>query len=146
MRKGDSFSISFHEGEVDFPYNLKIHVKKINSPTSPKFTYRFLALSSDNGNNPDSQFIIAFFQALSYLQSDPNFSGLKVEYRRPNENQPNIYFERIIHLDRPIFDSLMHGGRNPYAKPMFLGLLNLGCPTLFAGSLAGNTPCEYLHH
>lgn len=110
MRKGDSFSISFHQGEVNFPYNLKIYVKKISNTTSPKFTYRFLALTSDNGNNPDNQFIIAFFQALSYLQSDPNFSGLKVEYRMPNANQSNIYFERVIHIDRPIFDSLFITG------------------------------------
>jgi hypothetical protein len=110
MRKGDSFSISFHQGEVNFPYNLKIYVKKISNATSPKFTYRFLALTSDNGNNPDSQFIIAFFQALSYLQNDPNFSGLKVEYCRPKADQSNIYFERIIHIDRPIFDSLFITG------------------------------------
>jgi hypothetical protein len=110
MRKGDSFSISFHQGEVDFPYNLKIYVEKISNATPPTFTYRFLALTSDNGNNPDNQFIVAFFQALSYLQSDPNFSGLKVEYRRPNPNPSNIYFERVIHLDRPIFDSLFITG------------------------------------
>ena len=44
MKDGDLFSISFHQGEVDLPYNLKVQVSKINNDDTNKHTYRFVAL------------------------------------------------------------------------------------------------------
>jgi len=80
------FSVSFHQGEVTFPYGLKIQVRKINSDTSKKYAYRFVALKKDNHGNPNNNFILAFFTALTYLQNDANFSGLKFKYILPDEN------------------------------------------------------------
>jgi hypothetical protein len=125
MNKGDSFSISFHQGKVDFPYDLKIHVNQISNGSPEKCSYRFIAYKQDNQNNLDSQFISAFFTALTYLQNDANFSGLKFEYLLPDENQKDIYFERIAHLDNPIFDSLLVGG---YIGEDEVVITNLSCP------------------
>lgn len=87
MKEGELFSISFHQGEVDFPYNLKIKVRKINNDSSQKHTYHFVALKKDNHGNPNIKFILAFFTALTYLQNDANFSGLKFKYILPDKNQ-----------------------------------------------------------
>jgi hypothetical protein len=87
MKQGESFSISFHQGEVDFPYNLKIQVSQINNDTPKKYAYRSVALKEDNHGNPNVKFITAFFTALSYLQNDANFSGLEFEYLLPDQNQ-----------------------------------------------------------
>ncbi len=126
MKKGDLFSISFHQGEVDFPYNLKIQVKKINNNTSQKCSYHFVALNKDdNYGNPDIKFITAFFAALNYLENDPNFSGLEAEYILPDENQKEIYFERIIHVNQPVFDSLLVTG---YVDEDEVVINSLSCP------------------
>jgi hypothetical protein len=125
MQKGNSFSISFHQGEVIFPYNLKIHVSKLSSGTSQKHSYHFVALLKDNQGNSSLKFIPAFFSGLTYLQNDANFSGLKVEYIMPDENQKEIYFERIIHVDNPIFDSLLVTG---YIGLDEVVISSLSCP------------------
>jgi hypothetical protein len=90
MKKGESFSISFHQGEVDFPYQLKIRLSKINNDTSQKHAYRFVALNKDNYDNPNVKFITAFFTALTYLQTDANFSGLEFDYILPDETQKKL--------------------------------------------------------
>lgn len=128
MKQNDSFSISFHQGTVEFPYNLTIQVSKTTNNTSPKYTYHFIALDKDNSDNPNIQFIIAFFSALSYLQqSDANFSGLKFEYILPDENQKEIYFQKKIHVDNPIFDSLIVTGYASECK-YEVGITSLSCP------------------
>lgn len=125
MKKGDSFSISFHQGKVDFPYNLKIRLSKKDNDTSKKHTYHFVALNKDNHGNPNSKFIPAFFTALTYLQNDANFSGLEFEYILPDETKKEIEFERIIYVDNPIFDSLLITG---YVGEDEVVIISLSCP------------------
>ena len=111
MKYGDLFSISFHQGEVDLPYNLKIQVNKIDNDSTKKYAYRFVALKKDNQGNPNIMFITSFFTALRYLQqSDANFSGLDIKYILPAQNQEEIELERIVYVDQPIFDSLFVTG------------------------------------
>ncbi|HEY9637980.1 MAG TPA: hypothetical protein V6D14_31595 [Coleofasciculaceae cyanobacterium] len=125
MQPGDLFSISFHQGTVDFPYNLKIQVSKINNDTSPNYTYKFIALNIDNDSNPNIKFITSFFSALRYLQTDANFSGLDVEYVLPDENEKEVLFKKIIHVDNPIFDSLLVTG---YIGEDEVVINSLSCP------------------
>lgn len=128
MRKGDSFSISFHQGEVDLPYHLKIQVSQINKNKDnvKNYAYRFVALKKDNQGNPNIKFITSFFTALSYLQqSDANFSGLDFEYLLPDKNQEEIEFERIVKVDNPIFDSLFVTG---YIGEDEVVIISLSCP------------------
>ena len=125
MKKGESFSISFHQGEVDFPYELKIRLSKINNDTSQKHAYRFVALNKDNQDNPNVKFITAFFTALTYLQTDANFSGLEFDYILHDETQKEIEFERIIYVDNPIFDSLPITG---YIGADEVVINSLSCP------------------
>jgi hypothetical protein len=125
VKEGDLFSVSFHQGEVTFPYGLKIQVRKINSDTSKKYAYRFVALKKDNHENPNIKFILAFFTALTYLQSDANFSGLKFKYILPDENQEEIEFERIVYVNKPIFDSLFITG---YIGENEVFISSVSCP------------------
>ncbi len=53
MDEGHSFSISFHQGEVNFPYDLKIQVSKIDNDDSRNYAYRLLALKKYNEGNPN---------------------------------------------------------------------------------------------
>jgi hypothetical protein len=125
MKEGDSFSISFHEGKVDFPYNLKVHVIKIKNDTSKNYAYHFVALNKDNYGNPNIKFIAAFFAALDYLQNDANFSGITSESILPGENQEEIYFQRMIYINNPIFDSLLITG---YIGEDEVVINSLSCP------------------
>lgn len=125
MKEGELFSISFHQGEVDFPYNLKIKVSKINNDSSQKHIYHFVALKKANHGNPNIKFILAFFTALTYLQNDANFSGLKFKYILPDQNQEEIEFERIVYVDKPIFDSLFITG---YVGENEVFISSVSCP------------------
>jgi hypothetical protein len=125
MKKGDSFSISFHQGEVDFPYDLKVKVRKLNNNESSKYTYEFVALKEDNQGNPNIKFITAFFTALTYLQNDANFSNLKFEYLLPDQDRDELEFKRIAHIDNPIFDSLFVNG---YIGEDEVVIISLSCP------------------
>ena len=125
MKKGDSFSISFHQGEVNFPYDLKIQVSKIDNDDSRNYAYRLLALKKDNEGNPNKKFITAFFSALSYLKNDANFSGLEFEYLLPDPDEKEIEFERIVYVDNPIFDSLFVTG---YVEEDEVVIISLSCP------------------
>ncbi len=125
MDEGHSFSISFHQGEVNFPYNLKIHVNPVSKDDSSKYSYHFIAFNKDNQENPNIKFIPAFFAALNYLQYDANFSGLEFKYIVPDENETEIYFERIVRVDNPIFDSLLVTG---YVGKDEVVISSLSCP------------------
>lgn len=125
MNEGNSFSISFHQGEVNFPYNLKIHVSQINEENSSKYSYHFVAFNQDNQGNPNLKFIPAFFAALTYLEYDANFSGLEFKYIVPDENETEIYLERIVRVDKPIFDSLLVTG---YVGKDEVVISSLSCP------------------
>jgi hypothetical protein len=125
MNEGNLFSISFHQGEVAFPYNLKMHVSQVSKDDSPKYSYHFVAFNQDNQGNPNLKFIPAFFAALTYLQYDPNFSGLEFKYIVPDENETEIYFERIVRVDNPIFDSLLVTG---YVGKDEVVISSLSCP------------------
>lgn len=127
MAPSEFFSISFHQGIVDLPYHLKLHVNKISDDESPKHSYHFIALNKDNPNHPKLGFISGFFAALAYLKNnDANFSGLKFQYILPDD-PPNedVYFERIIHVANPIFDSLIVTG---YITPGEVVISSLSCP------------------
>ncbi|MBD2130398.1 hypothetical protein NDI39_16855 [Microcoleus sp. ZQ-A2] len=125
MNEGHSFSISFHQGEVNFPDNLKIHVNQVSKDDSSKYSYHFIAFNKDNQGNPNIKFIPSFFAALTYLQYDTNFSGLEFKYIVPDENETEIYFERIVRVDNPIFDSLLVTG---YVGKDEVVISSLSCP------------------
>ncbi len=100
---------------------MRLHAPPQHLLVNPD-AYHFVALNKDN---PNVKFIAAFFTALTYLQTDANFSGLEFDYILPDETQKEIEFERIIYVDNPIFDSLLITG---YIGADEVVINSLSCP------------------